>query len=101
MAKDFTQTEELDYFEIFFPVVKLTTIRIFLAFASASDWFIHQLDVDSPFLHGNLHEEIYIKSPSDLSLPQPNLVCKLNKSLYDLKLLGIGLTSYVEKKPKT
>jgi len=58
VAKGFTQIEGLDYFETFSPVVNLTTIHILLALVSASDWFIHQLDVDNAFLHRDLHEEI-------------------------------------------
>ena len=85
MVKGFTQTERLNYFEILSPVVKITIVRILLTLATTNDWFIHQLDVDNAFLHGDLHEEIYMKPPPGLSLPQPNLVCKLNKSLYSLK----------------
>jgi len=85
VVKGFTQTERLNYFEILSPVVKITIVRILLTLATTNDWFIHQLDVDNAFLHGDLHEEIYMKPPPGLSLPQPNLVCKLNKSLYSLK----------------
>jgi len=85
VAKGFTQTEGFDYFETFSYVVKLTTVRILLALVTASDWFIHQLDVHNVFLHGDLHEEIYMKLPPDLSLPQSNIVYKLNKSLYGFK----------------
>jgi len=37
VAKGFTQTEAFDYFETFSHVVKLTTVRILLALATASD----------------------------------------------------------------
>ena len=69
VAKDFTQNERLDYFETFSPVVKLTTVRICLALTIASDWFIHQLDVNNAFLYEDLYEEIYMKPPHGLSLP--------------------------------
>ena len=40
--------------------------------------------VKSAFMHGDIHEEIYMKYPEGY-ISDPYLVCKLNKSLYGLK----------------
>ena len=42
------------------------------------------MDVKSAFIHGYIHEEIYMKHP-DGYISDPSLVCKLKKSLYGLK----------------
>eukprot|EP00253_Pinus_taeda_P006428 PITA_06428 len=43
------------------------------------------MDVKSAFLHGDLHEEIYMEQPTSFIKTESSLVCWLKKSLYGLK----------------
>eukprot|EP00253_Pinus_taeda_P030981 PITA_30981 len=43
------------------------------------------MDVKSTFLHGDLHEKIYMEQPIGFIQIDSSLVCQLNKSLYGLK----------------
>ena len=47
---------------------------------------IHQMDVTTAFLNGNLKEDIYMRQPEGFEEPgREDQVCHLHKSLYGLK----------------
>jgi hypothetical protein len=57
-----------------------------LAIANQLDLEVHQMDVSTAFLNGELEEEIYMKQPEGyVKEGEEDLVCKLNKSIYGLK----------------
>ena len=64
----------------------MTSIRFILSLAATLDLEVEHMDVKTMFLHGDLNEEICMKQPEGFSVKgKKELVCKLKKSLYDLK----------------
>ena len=86
VAKGFKQKKGIDYFDTYAPVARLTSIRILFALASLYNLHVHQMDVKTAFLNGDLDEEVYMEQPEGFVLPgNEKKVCKLVKSLYGLK----------------
>ncbi|GJS93947.1 zinc finger, CCHC-type containing protein [Tanacetum coccineum] len=86
VIQGFRQKEGIDYFDTYAPVARITTIRLLLALAAIHNLVIHQMDVKTTFLNGDLDEEVYMKQPERFVMPgNEHNVCKLVKSLYGLK----------------
>ena len=66
VAKGFSQIEGLDFDQIFSPVVNMTTLRCVLALVARMELELAQMVVKTTFLHGDLHEEIYMQQPEGL-----------------------------------
>jgi len=80
------QIKGLDFNETFAPLAKFNTIRCILAMTTANGWELHQMDVKTAFLNGDLDEEVYMEQPEGYVDPTyPEKVCKLIQALYGLK----------------
>ncbi|CAI7926348.1 unnamed protein product, partial [Closterium sp. NIES-53] len=83
VAKGYQQ-KEVDYKELFAPVVKPMTLRTLLAGATIKGWVVKQMDVTTAFLNGILEEEIFMAQPEGFD-DGIGRVWKLKKALYGLK----------------
>ncbi|RVW22370.1 Retrovirus-related Pol polyprotein from transposon TNT 1-94 [Vitis vinifera] len=86
VAKGFTQKEGIDFKETFSPVSTKDSFRIIMALVAHYDLELHQMDVKTAFLNGDIDETIYMVQPENfVSEDSKNMVCKLTKSIYGLK----------------
>jgi hypothetical protein len=68
MAKGFTQREDIDYTETFSPVSCKDSLRIIMTLVAHYDLELHQMDVNTTFLNGNLLENVYMAQPKDFTV---------------------------------
>ena len=86
MAKGFTQREGIDYNETFSPVSCKDSFRIIMALVAHYDLELHQMDVKTAFLNGDLEENVYMAQPKGFVMEgKERLGCRLKKSIYGLK----------------
>ena len=68
VAKSYTQKEGEDFFGSYKPIARLTTIRVLPSLVASYGFLVHQMDVKTTFLNGELEEEIYIDQPDEFVL---------------------------------
>nr|GEZ28084.1 zinc finger, CCHC-type [Tanacetum cinerariifolium]GFA14512.1 zinc finger, CCHC-type [Tanacetum cinerariifolium]GFA63391.1 zinc finger, CCHC-type [Tanacetum cinerariifolium] len=69
VIQGFRQKKVIDFFDTYAHVARISTIRLLLALAAINGLVIHQMDVKTAFLNGDLDEEIYMKQPKGFVMP--------------------------------
>ena len=88
VAQDFTQVHRIDFDNTFTPITQMVSIRTVLVLTARYDWEIHQVDIKSAYLYGELNnnEVIYMKPPlGDIQICNDKQVLQLLKALYGLR----------------
>lgn len=84
VARGFEQCDTMNLCDIYAPVAKMTTFRLFVCIATKLNLPIWQMDVTGAFLYGDIDENVYLELPEGAYCGDKKIV-KLNKSLYGLK----------------
>ena len=63
VARGFSQVEGINYEETFAPVARYTSIHTIIDLAASMDWKLHQMDVKTTFINGEIEEEVYNEQP--------------------------------------
>ena len=86
VARGFVQREGIDFEEVFAPVARMESVHLLLALAVAKDWRVHQLDVKSAFLNGELAKTVFVSQPPGFAVKgAEHRVLRLCKALYGLR----------------
>ncbi|KAK4385753.1 Retrovirus-related Pol polyprotein from transposon TNT 1-94 [Sesamum angolense] len=100
VAKGFKQKEGIDYFDTYFSVARLTTIRVLMALTSVYNLSIHQMDVKTAVLYGELNEEIYMDQPEGFVAHGGSAVSwksakqtLITRSIFEAELCALDTTS--------
>ena len=85
VTQGFSQKEGIDYEETFAPVERYTTIKTIILLVAVMKWKVHQMDVKTTFLNGEIKEEVYVEQPQGFEVhDRETHVCRLKKDLYGL-----------------
>lgn len=86
VAQGFTQQFGVDFDEVYAPVTRQASLRIFLTVVASQNLVVRHLDVKTAYLNGVLEEEIFMRQPpGTVARGQEELVCRLKRSIYGLR----------------
>lgn len=89
VARGCEQRYGIDCDEVYAPVARMENIRSLFALSVEEELHIHQMDVVTAYVQGNLSSEIYMEQPPMFEIHEiENKVCKLLRPLYGLKQSG-------------
>ncbi|GJT89464.1 zinc finger, CCHC-type containing protein [Tanacetum coccineum] len=69
VIQSFRQKLEIDYFDTYALVARISAIRLLIDLTSIHNLIIHQMDVKTAFLNGKLDEEVYMIQPQGFIIP--------------------------------
>ena len=87
VARGDSQIYGVNYTDTSSPVLSNTSLIILLCIATANNYIIENIDINTAFLYGNLKEDLYMKIPPGIyeNLSKKEYIIKLNESIYGLK----------------
>ncbi|GFV43748.1 CTP synthase 1 [Trichonephila clavipes] len=89
VAAGFNQIKNIDYSELYSPVVNIESFRLLYALAAKLKLNVNFFDVKTAYLYGDLEETVYVLPPPGYEkLIGDDKVCKLKKSIYGLPQSG-------------
>ena len=64
VVKGYSQREGIDFKKTFSPVLTKDFFRVIMAIIAHFDLELHQMDVKTAFLNGDLDEDVYMEQPT-------------------------------------
>ncbi|GJS93070.1 zinc finger, CCHC-type containing protein [Tanacetum coccineum] len=92
VIQGFRKKSGIDYFDTYALVAHISTIRLLIAMTSIHNLIIHQIDVKTAFLNGELDKEVYINQPQGFIMPgnknKVDLTKEFLSSMFSIKDMG-------------
>ncbi|GJV96127.1 zinc finger, CCHC-type containing protein [Tanacetum coccineum] len=96
VIQGFRQKSGIDYFDTYALMVRISTIRLLIAMASIHNLIIHQMDMKTAFLNGELDEDVYMNQPQAFIMPGNENKANTEDNLKIIHLPVAGYSCLVE-----